>query len=204
MRRDSTPRRSQMPLKSKMLLKNGSREVELDPRVLLQVLKSIRRGDFTVQVPVEWTGIGGKIADELSLIIEQNSKIIEEVKRVSHAVGKKGQLSERVSIPDATGAWKSEIEAFNGLINDLVRPMNDMARVIGGVAKGDLTQTVALETEDHHLKGEFLKTARTVNEMVRQLDAFAAEVTGWLERSGRKASWAVRRSYRVSPVPGRI
>ena len=166
-----------MPLKSKMLLKNGSREVELDPRVLLQVLKSIRRGDFTVQVPVEWTGIGGKIADELSLIIEQNSKIIEEVKRVSHAVGKKGQLSERVSIPDATGAWKSEIEAFNGLINDLVRPMNDMARVIGGVAKGDLTQTVALETEDHHLKGEFLKTARTVNEMVRQLDAFAAEVT---------------------------
>ncbi|MDK2745428.1 MAG: HAMP domain-containing protein [Nitrospira sp.] len=150
---------------------------DLDPKVLLQVLKSVRRGDFTAQVPVEWTGIGGKIADELNAIIEHNGKIIDEIKRVSHVVGKKGRLSERVSIPDATGAWKLEIEAFNGLINDLVRPMNEMARVIGGVAKGDLTQTVALETEDHHLKGEFLKTARTVNEMVRQLDAFAAEVT---------------------------
>ncbi len=167
-----------MPVKSKMSLKNGSRdEAELDPRELLRVLRTLRRGDFTVQAPVEWSGIGGKIADELNAIIEQNGKIVEEIKRVSHVVGKKGRLSERVSIPDATGAWKSEIEAFNELIDDLVRPTNEMARVIGGVAKGDLTQTVALETEDHELKGEFLKTARTVNEMVRQLDAFAAEVT---------------------------
>src|SRR5436309_2277885 len=52
-----------------------------------------------------------------------------------------------------------------------------MARVIGAVAKGNLTQTVSLEAEGHPLRGEFLSTARTVNEMVKQLDAFAAEVT---------------------------
>src|SRR5574339_116464 len=52
-----------------------------------------------------------------------------------------------------------------------------MARVIGAVAKGDLTQSVALEAEGHPLRGEFLSTAKTVNSMVGQLDAFAAEVT---------------------------
>jgi HAMP domain-containing protein/CheY-like chemotaxis protein/signal transduction histidine kinase len=58
-----------------------------------------------------------------------------------------------------------------------VRPTTEMARVIGAVAKGDLTQSVALEAEGSPLRGEFLTTAKTVNSMVGRLDAFAAEVT---------------------------
>jgi HAMP domain-containing protein/signal transduction histidine kinase/ActR/RegA family two-component response regulator len=52
-----------------------------------------------------------------------------------------------------------------------------MARVIGAVAKGDLSQTMATEIEGRPLKGEFLHTAKTVNAMVGQLSAFASEVT---------------------------
>src|SRR5580765_8151024 len=52
-----------------------------------------------------------------------------------------------------------------------------MARVIGAVAKGNLSQTVALEAEGQPLRGEFLSTAKMVNAMVKQLDAFAGEVT---------------------------
>jgi HAMP domain-containing protein/GAF domain-containing protein len=149
----------------------------LDARDLLRVLKAIHRGDFNVRMPNDWTGIGGKIADELNAIIEMNEKIVHEFHRVSQAVGKKGKLSERTSFPGAAGGWKVKFEAINGLIDDLVRPTNEMARVIGAVAKGDLTQTVSLEAEGYPLKGEFLIAAKTVNEMVRQLDAFAAEVT---------------------------
>src|SRR5215467_7121213 len=149
----------------------------LDTKALLQVLKEVNRGNFNVRLPDDWTGIGGKIADELNAIIETNGKIVQEFHRVSQAVGKKGKLSERASFSGATGGWKINIESVNGLINDLVRPTNEMARVIGAVAKGDLTQTVSLEAEGYPLKGEFLTAARTVNEMVGQLDAFAAEVT---------------------------
>ncbi len=52
-----------------------------------------------------------------------------------------------------------------------------MARVIGAVAKGDLSQTMALETEGRPLEGEFRRTAITVNTMVDQLGSFASEVT---------------------------
>src|SRR5882724_6393305 len=52
-----------------------------------------------------------------------------------------------------------------------------MARVIGAVAKGDLSQSVALEIQGRPLKGEFLRIARTVNTMVNQLGSFASEVT---------------------------
>src|SRR5256885_801562 len=148
-----------------------------DAKLLLHVLKAVKRGDLTARLPVEWTGISGKISDELNSIIEMNAEIADEFKRVSHVVGRQGRLSERASVAGASGAWKSTVEETNDLIDDLVRPTSEMARVIGAVAKGNLTQTVSLEAEGHPLKGEFLSTARTVNEMVKQLDAFAAEVT---------------------------
>ena len=97
--------------------------------------------------------------------------------RVSRVVGKEGRLTQRATPPAAGGAWRSRVNAVNHLIEDLVRPTAEMARVIGGVAKGDLTQTVALEAEGQPLRGEFLRTAKMVNAMVKQLDAFAAEVT---------------------------
>src|SRR5205085_1557325 len=45
------------------------------------------------------------------------------------------------------------------------------------VAEGDLTQSMAMELDGRPLTGEFLRTARTVNTMVEQLNAFAGEVT---------------------------
>src|SRR5205807_395701 len=43
--------------------------------------------------------------------------------------------------------------------------------------KGDLSQTIATEIEGQALEGEFLRTAKIVNTMVRQLSGFASEVT---------------------------
>src|SRR5204862_218289 len=45
------------------------------------------------------------------------------------------------------------------------------------VAQGDLSQTMGLEIDDRPLKGEFLRTAKTINKMVEQLGSFASEVT---------------------------
>src|SRR5205807_2291968 len=69
------------------------------------------------------------------------------------------------------------IQCINVLIGDLVQPTSETARVIGAVAKGDLSQTMATEIEGRPLKGEFLHTAKTVNAMVGQLGSFASEVT---------------------------
>ena len=66
---------------------------------------------------------------------------------------------------------------MNNLIIDLVQPTNEVARVIGAVANGDLSQTMGLEIDGRPLTGEFLRTAKTVNTMVDQLNGFASEVT---------------------------
>jgi HAMP domain-containing protein/CheY-like chemotaxis protein/signal transduction histidine kinase len=146
-------------------------------RLLLRTLTSVRKGDFTARMPVEFTGTAGKIADTLNDIIEQNERMAEEIERISNVVGKEGKLNQRASVPNGGGKWSVVAESVNSLIGDLVQPTNEISRVIGSVARGDLTRTMAIEFDGRPLKGEFLRTAKTVNTMVAQLASFASEVT---------------------------
>src|SRR5207245_2764844 len=106
-----------------------------------------------------------------------NQLIAEEFDRVATVVGKEGRIRQRASLPMATGSWSECIDSVNTLIADLVQPTTEVARVIGAVAKGDLSQTMALEIEGRPLTGEFLRMANVVNTMVAQLGTFASEVT---------------------------
>src|ERR1051326_471345 len=153
---------------------NGS---EFDAGQLLAGLMAFKRGDFSARLPEDWTGVPGKIADTFNSVIEMNQRMTRELERIVHAVGKEGRISQRASLGDVSDSWADAIECINILIGDLVRPTSEMARVIGAGAKGDLSQTMATEIEGRPLKGEFLHTAKIVNAMVRQLGAFASEVT---------------------------
>src|SRR5438046_9561007 len=106
-----------------------------------------------------------------------NERMARELERIGRVVGKEGRITQRVSIGEVTNSWADAIGSVNDLIGDLVRPTSEMARVIGAVAKGDLSKTMATEVEGHELEGGFLHTAKIVNAMVDQLGAFASEVT---------------------------
>src|SRR5207245_1540042 len=98
-------------------------------------------------------------------------------RRLATVVGKEGRIDQRASLAHFTGTWAASLDSVNALIGDLVHPTSEMARVIGAVAKGDLTQTMALDHDGRSLHGEFLRTAKIVNRMVEQLGAFSSEVT---------------------------
>src|SRR3989454_567301 len=149
----------------------------LDIGHLLSALVALKKGDFSVRLPVEWTGVVGKVADTFNDVIELNEKLAQELGCVSRAVGKEGKISQRASLGNVGGSWATLVDSVNILIDDLVRPTSEMSRVIGAVANGDLSQTMALEVDERPLEGQFLRTAKTVNTMVAQLSSFAAEVT---------------------------
>ena len=117
------------------------------------------------------------MAETFNEVVELNERMATETDRVSRAVAKEGKLNQRVNIGDATGEWARQIAAINALITDLGAPLTETSRVITAVAKGDLSQTMAMDVDGRPLEGEFLRTARTVNTMVEQLGSFAAEVT---------------------------
>jgi HAMP domain-containing protein/signal transduction histidine kinase/DNA-binding response OmpR family regulator len=156
--------------------------VELAPealprRDLLAALNALRKGDFSVRLPIHLEGLDGKIADAFNDVVDLSQKFARELERISRAVGKDGRINERMSIGEVRGAWADKVASLNGLVSDLVQPTSEMARVIGAVAKGDLSQTMTQEIGGRPLKGEFLRTAKTVNTMVEQLASFASEVT---------------------------
>ncbi|MCP3136137.1 HAMP domain-containing protein [Pyxidicoccus xibeiensis] len=149
----------------------------LDSRQLLRVLTAVRKGDFSMRMPVDKVGSAGKVADTLNEIIELSERMAREFERIGTVVGKEGRITQRGNVAGALGSWADCVESVNTLVADLVQPTTEMGRVIGAVAKGDLSQTMALEVDGRPLKGEFLRTARLVNGMVEQLGAFASEVT---------------------------
>src|SRR5262245_18801486 len=154
-----------------------AKQDSLDAKQLLSALVALKRGNFSVRLPVEWEGLAGRIADTLNDVIELNEKTAKELERVSRNVGKEGKLIQRASLGNVGGSWATLIDSVNILIDDLVQPMSEMARVIGAVANGDLSQTTALEVDGRPLEGRFLSIAKTVNTMVNQLSSFASEVT---------------------------
>ncbi|PYJ13093.1 MAG: hybrid sensor histidine kinase/response regulator [Verrucomicrobia bacterium] len=153
---------------------NGS---ELDTRQLLSALMAFKRGDFSARLPEDWTGVAGKIADTFNDVIRTNQRMTQELERIVRVVGKEGRITQRAALSNVSESWSDAIGCINVLVEDLLRPTSEMARVIGAVAKGNLSETMATEIEGQPLKGEFLRTAKTVNGMVEQLGAFASEVT---------------------------
>ena len=158
---------------------NGSRVDgdQLDTKQLLTALVALRRGDFSAHLPDHWTGVAGKIADTFNDVIRINQRLTAELARISQVVGKEGRIRQRASLGDASGAWTEALGSVNNLVEDLAQPTTEMARVIGAVARGDLSQNMAIEIKGRTLEGDFLRTAKIVNTMVRQLSAFASEVT---------------------------
>ena len=144
---------------------------------LLTALVALKKGKRDVRLPITWTGLPGRVADAFNEVVEQNERMADELSRLSQTVGKEGKLGQRLVAGNVSGFWADAVESVNELISDLVHPTSETARVIGAVAQGDLSHTMALEVDDRPLQGEFLRTAHTINKMVDQLGAFAAEVT---------------------------
>ncbi|HMA07923.1 MAG TPA: hybrid sensor histidine kinase/response regulator, partial [Ramlibacter sp.] len=146
-------------------------------RTFLSALTDLKKGNAAAGLPQDWTGVFGKVAESFNGVVAENLRMSHELARLSKVVGKEGKLKERAYVPNASGFWRDSVESINSLIADLVHPTSEVARVIGAVAQGDLSKSMALEADGRPLEGEFLRTAMIINKMVQQLGTFSAEVT---------------------------
>ncbi len=144
----------------------------VDPKEILTVLARVKQGDFSARMPVEWTGLAGKVADTVNDVIMANQALETELVRISQVVGRQGELSQRMSLGSWSQNWLTSSDSINHLIDSLVRPTVEMQRVVGAVADGDLSKKVTAD-----VRGEMLELKNTINGMVDQLNRFISEVT---------------------------
>ncbi len=147
-----------------------------DWRRVLAGLESLYQGDFSVRLPLRGAGLPREVARAFNNLARRHQKITAEFVRTGKLVGREGRTAERVRSEGATGSWATMIHAQNAVVADLVHTIAEVARVIGAVAAGDLTQVMPAEIDGHPLKGDMGRAGRRVNTMVDQLRSFAAEV----------------------------
>ena len=157
---------------------NGRGRVD-DPGLarLEHAMQAAAAGDFTVRLPARRKDDIGRLEAAYNQMAARNAALEAELVRVAEIIGREGRMTERARLQGASGGWSTAVDSVNGLIDDLVRPTTEVARVIVAVAEGDLNQKMALEIEGRPVKGEFARIGTTVNSMVEQLSSFAAEVT---------------------------
>ncbi|MEU1311684.1 HAMP domain-containing protein [Streptomyces cinnamoneus] len=162
---------------------NGTTEVDTAAlNRLRSALEAMRDGNLRKRLTVSGDGAMAEIAAVFNEVADRNLQLTGELARVRRVVGREGKLAERLEVGACEGAWAAAIDASNALVDDLVRPVSEVGRVLSAVAEGDLEQRMDLRSQGadgaaHPLRGEFLKVGRTVNGLVDQLSAFTDEVT---------------------------
>ena len=143
---------------------------------VLGVLTALVDGDFSARAETR-EGLAGQVVERVNELAALQERRTRELVRASRVIGREGRMTERLDEVRAEGDWSTGAAAVNSLIDDLVRPTTEVARVIAAVAEGDLSQQMALDIAGQPVKGEFLRIGTTVNTMVDQLSSFADEVT---------------------------
>ena len=72
----------------------------------------MRKGDFTVRLPTDRTGVAGEIAEVFNDIVELNQRTAKELRRISRVVGRDGRIGQRATIARPAG-WAGYIDAVN-------------------------------------------------------------------------------------------
>jgi CheY-like chemotaxis protein/HAMP domain-containing protein len=141
-------------------------------RNIAEVATSIASGDLSKKITVDVRGELLVLKETLNTMVEQLRSFAGEVTRVAREVGTEGRLGGQANVPGAAGTWKDLTDNVNLLAGNLTTQVRNIAEVTTAVASGDLSRKITVDA-----RGEILELKNTVNTMVDQLNAFAAEVT---------------------------
>jgi HAMP domain-containing protein/CheY-like chemotaxis protein len=141
-------------------------------RNIAEVATAIASGDLSKKITVDVRGEILLLKDTLNTMVEQLRSFAAEVTRVAREVGTEGRLGGQAQVPGVAGTWKDLTDNVNLLAANLTTQVRNIAEVTTAVARGDLSRKVTAD-----VKGEILELKNTINTMVDQLNAFAAEVT---------------------------
>ena len=141
-------------------------------RDIAEVATAVARGDLTQKITVDAKGEMLELKSTLNTMVDQLSGFADEVTRVAREVGTQGNLGGQAVVRGVSGTWKDLTDNVNSMANNLTSQVRNIAQVTTAVAQGDLSRKIDVDA-----RGEILELKTTINTMVDQLSAFAAEVT---------------------------
>jgi len=141
-------------------------------RNIAEVATAIATGDLSKKITVDVRGEILQLKETLNTMVDQLNRFAGEVTRVAREVGTEGRLGGQANVPGVAGTWKDLTDSVNSMAGNLTGQVRNIAEVSTAIARGDLSRKITVD-----VKGEILELKNTINTMVDQLNAFAAEVT---------------------------
>jgi len=141
-----------------------------------RVLDHVAAGDLSVELPLyvekePLRGAFGEMARTLNVVVRRLRSVTTTVSNIVTEIGAEGRLGAKADVDGLSGTWKSLVEDVNLLSANLTAQVRNISLVSTAIAKGDLSQTITVDT-----RGEFLDLKNTINASVAQLRSFASEV----------------------------
>ena len=141
-------------------------------RNIAEVATAIASGNLSKKITVNVSGEILLLKETINTMVDQLNAFAGEVTRVAREVGSEGRLGGQANVPGVAGTWKDLTDSVNSMARNLTAQVRNIAEVTTAVARGDLSRKITVD-----VKGEILELKNTINTMVDQLNAFAAEVT---------------------------
>jgi HAMP domain-containing protein/CheY-like chemotaxis protein/signal transduction histidine kinase len=141
-------------------------------RNIAEVATAVARGDLSRKIAVDVKGEILELKDTINTMVDQLNAFAAEVTRVAREVGTEGKLGGQAAVPGVAGTWKDLTDSVNSMAGNLTAQVRNIAEVATAIASGDLSRKITVD-----VRGEILQLKETLNTMVDQLNAFAAEVT---------------------------
>jgi HAMP domain-containing protein/CheY-like chemotaxis protein/predicted transcriptional regulator len=141
-------------------------------RNIAEVATAIASGDLSKKITVDVRGEILELKDTINTMVDQLNAFAGEVTRVAREVGTEGKLGGQAMVRGVAGTWKDLTDSVNFMASNLTAQVRNIAEVATAVAQGDLSKKITV-----NVSGEILQLKETLNTMVDQLNAFAAEVT---------------------------
>jgi HAMP domain-containing protein/CheY-like chemotaxis protein/signal transduction histidine kinase len=141
-------------------------------RNIAEVSTAIANGDLSKKITVDVSGEILQLKQTINTMVDQLNAFAGEVTRVAREVGTEGKLGGQAVVRGVAGTWKDLTDSVNSMASNLTGQVRNIAEVATAVALGDLSRKITVDVQ-----GEILQLKQTINTMVDQLNAFAAEVT---------------------------
>src|SRR5437016_2030790 len=141
-------------------------------RNIAAVTTAVATGDLSKKITVDVKGEILELKNTVNTMVDQLNSFASEVTRVAREVGTEGKLGGQAIVRGVAGTWKDLTDSVNFMASNLTNQVRGIAKVVTGVANGELKQKLLLEA-----KGEIAALADTINSMIDTLATFADQVT---------------------------
>src|SRR3569623_434217 len=141
-------------------------------RNIADVTTAVAGGDLSKKITVDASGEILRLKETINTMVDQLNGFAGEVTRVAREVGTDGRLGGQAQVPGVAGTWLDLTDSVNSMAGNLTGQVRNIAEVATAIANGDLSRKITV-----NVRGEILELKDTINPMVDQLNAFAADVT---------------------------